>query len=164
MTKEQMIFQYICKGYTKKQILSLINGLTSNQLDYIMRKNKWKVSRKTKAYAIYGGRKKFIRENVITRVDKNYKDCPFVGVSIHHVCKISKKTVFVVAITHNEKRYKKASTDIQKVLEFRRSFYKENGKQKLKQINRKEFWWFIKHPLNKFIFEYIRYKIKSMKK
>ena len=159
MNIERQIFELIIKGYTKKQILVLIPDLTMNKLTYIMRKNHWKISKKTKAYAIYSGRDQYIKSNVIVRQDKNYKECPFIGVSIHHKSLFTKQTVYVTAITYKKKRYKKASNNINIVLKYRDDFYKEHMTEKLKIIKKKEMLWFLKHPFNKFFFNFLKNKL-----
>ena len=159
MNIERQIFELIIKGYTKKQILVLIPDLTMNKLTYIMRKNHWKISKKTKAYAIYSGRDQYIKSNVIVRQDKNYNECPFIGVSIHHKSLFTKQTVYVTAITYKKKRYKKASNNINIVLKYRDDFYKEHMTEKLKIIKKKEMLWFLKHPFNKFFFNFLKNKL-----
>ena len=159
MNIERQIFELIIKGYTKKQILVLIPDLTMNKLTYIMRKNHWKISKKTKAYAIYSGRDQYIKSNVIVRQDKNYKECPFIGVSIHHKSLFTKQTVYVTAITYKKKRYKKASNNINIVLKYRDDFYREHMIEKLKIIKKKEMLWFLKHPFNKFFFNFLKNKL-----
>jgi hypothetical protein len=159
MDTKRRIFELIIKGYTKQQIVSLIPELTMNQLTYIMRKNHWKISKKTKAYAIYSGRDQYVKTNIIVRQDKNYKECPFIGVSIHHKSVFTKQTVYVTAITYKKKRYKKASNNIRLVLKYRDDFYREHMPEKLNIIKKKELIWFLKHPFNKFFFNFLKYKL-----
>ena len=159
MNTEHKIFEFIIQGFTKQQIISLIPELTMNQLTYIMRKNHWKISKKTKAYAIYSGRNKSIKNNVILRNDKNYNECPFIGISVHHKSCFTNNTVYVTAVTYKSKRYKKASNDIIKLLKYRDDFYKTYMPEKLKIIKHKELIWFIKHPFNKFSFYFLKYKL-----
>lgn len=159
MNTEKQIFDLLNRGYSKQQIVTLIKGLTMNQLTYIMRKRKWGISKNTKSYAIHSGRKQYTKKNVITRSDKNYKLCPFLGVNIHHKNNITKNTVYVVAITYNGKRHKKASNNLIKILHYRDDFYKQYCPEKLKIIKKKELKWFLTHPFSKYCWVFVKYKL-----
>lgn len=150
---ERLIANYIGAAWTKEEVMKSLK-LSKEELDAILKKYNWKFMTKSVSRAASDKRIDYSNKNIIIRKDKKLEDCPFICVTVHKKLNSYKKTVFSMAIKDNGKKIRVRSKNLVKILRTRNDFLRTNNKNKLKQIRKIEFKWFITHPVNKFFFKW----------
>lgn len=152
MTKiEYLVIYYIGYSWNKEEIMKAL-GIDKEELERILKKYNLKISKAGIKRAARDKRKEYTNKNIITRHDKQMKECPFICVTVHKQLKTVKKTVYSLSIKDNGKKIRKRSKNLISILRSRNDFLRINNKSKLKQIRKVEFQWFLHHPFTKFVF------------
>lgn len=155
MTKiEYLVIYYVGYSWNKEEIMKAV-GIDKDELERILKKYKLKISKKGIKRAASYKRKEYTRKNIIVRNDKKNKECPFICVTVHKQLKTKKKTVYSLSIKDNGKKIRKRSKKLINILRIRNKFLKDNNTEKLKQIRKFEFYWFLHHPFTKFFIIWI---------
>lgn len=150
MTKnEYLVIYYVGYSWNKEEIMKALN-IDKEELERILKKYNLKISKNGMKRSARDKRREYTNNNIITRIDKKNKDCPFICVTVHKQLKTAKKTVYSLSIKDNGKKVRKRSKDLVKILRLRNQFLNENNKNKLQQIRKVEFHWFLHHPFTKF--------------
>ena len=150
MTKnERLVIYYIGYSWNKEDIMKALR-IDKEELERILKKYNLKISKNGIKRAAREKRREYTNNNIIIRHDKKNKECPFICVTVHKQLKTAKKTVYSLSIKDNGKKLRKRSTDLIKLLRDRNEFLKDNNKNKLEQIRKVEFQWFLHHPFTKF--------------
>ena len=146
---EKNVLYYIGYSWNKEEIMRALN-IDKDELERILKKYNAKISKNGVKRAAKTKRIEYTKNNIIIRQDKKMNDCPFICVTVHKQLKTAKKTVYSLSIKDNGKKLRVRSKDLLMILRKRNGFLIENNKNKLKQIKKTEFQWFIHHPFNKF--------------
>ena len=150
MTKnEYLVIYYIGYSWNKEEIMRALN-IDKDELERILKKYNLKISKNGIKRAAKVKRVEYTKNNIIIRQDKKMNECPFICVTVHKQLKTKNKTVFSLSIKDNNKKLRKRSKKLIKILKERNRFLYLNNQNKLKQIRRAEFCWFLHHPFNKF--------------
>lgn len=146
---EKRVLYYIGYSWNKEEIMRTLN-IDKDELERILKKYNTKISKNGVKRAAKEKRIEYAKHNIIIRQDKKMDDCPFICVTVHKQLKTAKKTVYSLSIKDNGKKLRVRSKKLLMILAKRNSFLVANNKNKLKQIRKVEFQWFLYHPLNKF--------------
>ena len=148
---EKSVLYYIGYSWNKEEIMKALS-IDKNELERILKKYNVKISKNGVKRAAKNKRIEYTKNNIIIRQDKKMNECPFICITVHKQLKTAKATVYSLSIKDNGRKLRIRSKKLLMILRKRNEFLVKNNKQKLRQIKKAEFQWFIRHPFNKFVF------------
>lgn len=147
---EKRILYYIGYSWNKEEIMKALS-IDKDELEHVLKKYNVKISKNGVKRAAKDKRIEYAKNNIIIRQDKKMNECPFICVTVHKQLKTAKATVYSLSIKDNGKKLRIRSKKLLMILKKRNEFLAQNNKNKIKQIKRAEFQWFMHHPFNKFV-------------
>ena len=147
--KEKLVIYYIGYSWNKEDIMKALK-ISKEELEQILKKYNLKISKNGIKRSAREKRREYTNKNIIIRQDKKMKECPFTCITVHKQLKTNKTTVYSLSIKDNGKKLRVRSKNLIKILQIRNNFLKTNNNNKLKQIRKIEFQWFLHHFFTRF--------------